>query len=104
MMLELRTEAREIDRALQPPRSTDQFDLLCPLVDWVEKGEAPDRVIARARGPGNPVGVNRDVPASWSKDRSRPLCPYPEVARLKAGAIDLETADSFACEGPETRP
>jgi len=80
--------------------STDQFDMLSALVDWVEKGEAPDLVIARARGAGNAVGVNRDVPASWSPDRSRPLCPYPEVARLKSGATDLETADSFACEAP----
>jgi predicted esterase len=78
--------------------STDQFDMLSALVDWVEKGQAPDRVIARARGAGNPVGVNRDVPASWSPGRTRPLCPYPEVARLKPGSTDLETADSFRCE------
>jgi feruloyl esterase len=78
--------------------STDQFDLLSALVDWVENGKAPDRVIARARGAGNAVGVNRDVPPSWSPDRSRPLCPYPRVARLKPGASDLESADSFACE------
>jgi len=78
--------------------STDQFDLLTALVDWVEHGEAPDSVVAHARGAGNAVGVNPDVPASWSPDRSRPLCPYPKVARLKAGATDLETADSFSCQ------
>jgi feruloyl esterase len=77
--------------------STDQFDLLAPLVAWVERGEAPDRVIAQARGAGNPVGVNRDVPPHWSPNRSRPLCPYPTVARLKTGATDLESADSFTC-------
>jgi feruloyl esterase len=78
--------------------STDQFDLLAALVDWVENGKAPDSVVARARGPGNAVGVNRDLPSNWSPDRSRPLCPYPKVARLKPGAGDLESADSFRCE------
>jgi hypothetical protein len=78
--------------------STDQFDMLTALVGWVEQGEAPDRVIAHARGKGNAVGANPDVPSSWSPDRTRPLCPYPKVARLKAGATDLETADSFNCQ------
>jgi feruloyl esterase len=77
--------------------STDQFDMLTALVDWVERGEAPDRVVAYARGAGNAVGANRDVPPAWSPHRSRPLCPYPTVARLKPGATDLETADSFIC-------
>jgi feruloyl esterase len=78
--------------------STDQFDMLSALVDWVEKGQAPDSVIAYARGAGNAVGVNRDVPSGWSADRSRPLCPYPEVARPKAGRANLERADSFSCQ------
>lgn len=76
--------------------STDQYDALTALVDWVEKGMAPDRIIATARGPGNAAAVNADVPASWSPSRSRPLCPYPLVARYKGG--DVETAASFACE------
>lgn len=78
--------------------STDQSDMLSALVEWVEKGEAPDSVVASARGEGNPGGVNADVPSSWSPDRSRPLCPYPKVARLKAGATDLERAASFTCQ------
>jgi len=78
--------------------STDQFDMLTPLVNWAESGQAPDSVIAYARGTGNAVGANPDVPSSWSPNRSRPLCPYPKVARLKAGATDLETAESFSCQ------
>jgi feruloyl esterase len=78
--------------------ATDQFDMLSALVDWVEKGQAPDSVRAQVRGAGNAVGVNPDVPAGWSADRSRPLCPYPKVARLKAGATDLESAASFSCQ------
>jgi hypothetical protein len=78
--------------------STDQFDMLAALVNWVERGEAPDSVIANARGAGNAVGVNPDVPPTWSPARSRPLCPYPKVARLKTGATDLESANSFTCD------
>jgi hypothetical protein len=78
--------------------STDQFDLLPALVDWVEKGQAPTSVIAQARGAGSALGANPDVPAGWSASRTRPLCPYPQVARLKAGATDLESASSFRCE------
>jgi feruloyl esterase len=76
--------------------ATDQFDGLSALVDWVEKGAAPDRIIATARGAGNAGGVNTDVPGDWSAGRTRPLCPYPEVARYKSG--DKELATSFACE------
>jgi feruloyl esterase len=77
--------------------ATDQFDMLTPLVKWVEEGVAPDRVIASARGPGNPGTANPDVPASWSPDRTRPLCPYPQVARYK-GSGSLESASSFVCQ------
>ena len=76
--------------------STDQYDALSALINWVEKGVAPDRLVAGARGPGNVGGVNADVPADWSATRTRPLCPYPLVARYKAG--DKEVESSFACE------
>ena len=76
--------------------STDQFDGLQALVDWVEKGVAPERIVASARGAGNAGGVNAEVPGSWSATRTRPLCPYPLVARYKSG--DAEVAASFACE------
>ena len=76
--------------------ATDQFDMLTSLVNWVEKGEAPDRVIASARGAGNAGGVNADLPAGWSPTRTRPLCPYPQVARYN-GTGDIEAAASFSC-------
>lgn len=75
--------------------ATDQFDALTALVDWVEQGRAPDRIVASARGAGNAGGVNADLPAGWSPTRTRPLCPYPQVARYVGG--DVESADSFAC-------
>jgi len=77
--------------------STDQFDMLTPLVKWVENGVAPDRVIANVRGVGNLGGANGDVPAAWSPSRSRPLCSYPQVARYN-GSGSLEVASSFTCQ------
>src|SRR5699024_1514166 len=38
--------------------ATDQFDALGALIDWVEHGAAPERIVATARGAGNPGGVN----------------------------------------------
>jgi feruloyl esterase len=75
--------------------ATDQFDGLGAIIDWVEYGKAPDRIIASARGEGNPGGVNPEVPADWAADRTRPLCPYPLVARYVGG--DPEKAESFEC-------
>ena len=77
--------------------ATDQFDMLAPLVNWVEKGDAPNSVTANARGPGNAAGVNADVPATWAANRSRPLCAYPQVARYN-GTGDVESASSFSCK------
>ena len=77
--------------------ATDQFDILSPLVAWVEKGQAPASVIAQARGAGNAGGVNADVPSTWSALRTRPLCPYPQVAKYK-GSGSIEDAASFACQ------
>jgi pimeloyl-ACP methyl ester carboxylesterase len=66
--------------------ATDQYDALTAVVAWVEKGTAPDRIEAKA-GPMTP----------WP-GRSRPLCPYPRIARYRSG--DLNQADNFACELP----
>lgn len=77
--------------------STDQFDMLGALVNWVEKGEAPAAVVAAARGAGNRGGVNAELPADWAPDRTRLLCPHPQVATYK-GSGNTERADSFRCE------
>ena len=61
--------------------SLDTFDLLTALVDWVEKGTAPDAVTATGRAfPG----------------RSRPLCAYPQHAQYK-GSGDPQDARNFEC-------
>ena len=59
----------------------DQFNMLDAAVDWVEKGIAPDAVIATGKAfPG----------------RSRPLCPYPKHAHYK-GTGNSELAENFEC-------
>jgi feruloyl esterase len=77
--------------------TADQFDMLTPLVDWVERGKAPDSVQASVRASGNAGGANADLPASWSATRSRPLCPYPKAAKYK-GSGSIEDAANFSCE------
>lgn len=77
--------------------AADQFDMLTPLVNWVEKGQAPDRVLAGARGAGNSGGANADVPSTWAATRTRPLCAYPKVAKYKGGG-GIEDAANFSCE------
>ena len=61
-------------------QATDQFDMLEAIMAWVEEGRAPDRIKATGKAfPG----------------ASRPICPYPLVARYKGG--DVNNADSFTC-------
>ena len=74
--------------------AADQFDMLTPMIAWVEQGKAPDSVIATARDASNAL-PNSEVPANWGAGRTRPLCPYPKVARYKSG--DVNSAASFSC-------
>ncbi len=67
--------------------ATDKFDMLPQLVDWVEKGIAPDRVVATATSPGY---FNAAA-------RSRPLCPYPKQSRYN-GSGDINAAANFTCQ------
>lgn len=61
--------------------SLDHFDMLSAVVDWVEKGTAPDSVLATGKAfPG----------------RSRPLCAYPKHAQY-SGSGDIEDARNFQC-------
>lgn len=79
--------------------ATDQFDALTPLVRWVEQGEAPAGLAAKARGAGNPGGANAELPADWAAARTRTLCPWPSVARY-AGSGSLDDAANFRCAAP----
>ena len=65
--------------------STDQFNAFEALVNWVEHGAAPDRIIATAR-----------AGTAWP-GRTRPLCPYPLRARYTASG-GIEEAENFVCK------
>ncbi|SBS27743.1 Tannase and feruloyl esterase [Marinomonas spartinae] len=68
--------------------SLDQFDVLSPLVAWVEKGQSPSRVISQARA------NNPEVSKPLLKAK-RPLCPYPTMAVYEGG--NQMSASSFIC-------
>lgn len=62
---------------------TTKFDGLQALQDWVERGQAPNAIIARREQRGQVA-------------RTRPLCPYPQKAVWR-GHGDTDRADSFKC-------
>ena len=59
------------------------FDMLTALEQWVEHGKPPDQVLASHSTNG-------------TVDRTRPLCPYPQLATYK-GAGSIDEAASFVC-------
>jgi len=67
------------------PDSVDWIDV---LEAWVERGEAPERIVATKRNEDGHVV------------RTRPLCPYPLVARWD-GSGDSDNAASFSCVEPD---
>ncbi len=77
--------------------STDQYDALTPLVNWVEKGQAPERITATARASGNAAPANTELPKDWAPTRTRPLCPYPSKA-VYNGSGSIEDAVNFSCK------
>ena len=73
--------------------ATDQFDMLSPLVQWVENGVAPGSVVA--------TGVNFTTAPTT---RQRPLCPYPQQARFIGGpGGDLSVPTNYECITPPGR-
>ncbi|QGZ42843.1 feruloyl esterase [Pseudoduganella flava] len=71
--------------------ATDQFEMLGALVDWVEKGIAPETIRATARPAAANPGIGT-IPAG----RTRPLCSWPKVATYAGGNVD--DAASFICQ------
>ena len=64
----------------------DQHDQMTAIINWVEKDKAPESMTASR------VVNNRVV-------RTRPLCPYPEVARY-TGNGSIDDAADFRCVAP----
>ena len=67
-----------------------EHDMLGPMVNWVERGKAPDAIVGAA--------VLDD-----GKIRTRPVYPYPTEAKYK-GTGDINAADSFVPARPAREP
>ncbi len=63
----------------------DQNDAVTAVIDWVENGKAPDTIVASKVVNG--------------QSRTRPLCPYPQVARYN-GKGSIDDAANFQCRAP----
>jgi hypothetical protein len=66
---------------------------MAAIIDWVEHGHAPDRLIVKKR-----TGNKPDGPI----ERTRPLCPHPQLAQWD-GIGDWNSAESFRCAPPAPR-
>lgn len=64
----------------------DTFDKVSLIEHWVEEGKAPARIVAAHSTAGK-------------IDRTRPLCPYPQVARYN-GTGSIDEASNFTCRSP----
>ncbi len=64
----------------------DVFDKVGTLDRWVEDGRPPGRIVASHSTDGK-------------VDRTRPLCPYPQVAKYK-GNGSIDDAANFTCQLP----
>jgi feruloyl esterase len=62
------------------------FDMLDALDQWVDHAKAPEQIIASHVTQGK-------------VDRTRPLCPYPQVAKWK-GTGSTDQAENFTCVQP----
>jgi len=65
---------------------TDTFDKMAAIEQWVADGTAPKQILASHL-------INGTV------DRTRPLCPYPQVAAYK-GTGNTDDAANFICKAP----
>ena len=65
------------------------IDWFTPLVNWVENGVEPQEII----------GARPAYPDLGLTARTRPICPYPEVARY-SGTGSIDDAANFACVEP----
>ena len=65
----------------------DRHDAVTALIDWVEKGKAPDTIIASKVTDGK-------------RGAHAPALPLPQVARYERTTAAQDAAASFACSDP----
>jgi feruloyl esterase len=74
----------------------NNFDALTAIEDWVEKGKAPDALLAKLYSPNSPM-----IDPSKTPLRTMPLCKFPEMARY-AGKGDVKDAENWSCPSKDT--
>jgi len=62
------------------------FDAVAALEQWVEQKKAPNQIVASHA-------------TSGAVDRTRPLCPYPQIAKY-SGSGSIDDAANFSCKLP----
>ena len=79
--------------------ATDSIPVFTALVNWVEKGAAPDSIVASSSTTA-PAAYGWTLPAG-ATTRVRPLCPYPQYARY-IGATGTSAAALAAQNNPSS--
>ena len=62
----------------------DAFDAVSALEQWIQTGRAPAQIVASHS-------------TESAVDRTRPLCPYPQIATY-TGTGSIDAAENFRCE------
>ena len=73
----------------------DEWVQTSPSSHGWKLSKVPESVMAKVRGAGANV-FNTERPASWSANRTRPLCT--SEAGTHNGPGDVESASSFRCK------
>lgn len=68
-----------------PVSNAPETDIVASLDKWVTTGTAPEKIIAASY-------------SGTTVTRTRPLCPYPQVAKYVSG--DINAASNFQCASP----
>lgn len=75
------------------------FDAIGTLENWVEKGQAPDQMLAGAHGLESKTGgLATAAQVTEGATRTRPLCAYPKQAKYR-GTGSIDDARNFTCVG-----
>ncbi|KJC38093.1 esterase [Bradyrhizobium sp. LTSP885] len=77
------------------------------ITNWVEKGSAPERIVAANTNTASPYppGAPFDprVAMYFPTGGTRPLCPYPQIPTYKGSGM-TNNAGNFACVDPQFKP
>jgi feruloyl esterase len=78
----------------------NNFDALGAIEDWVEKGKAPDALVASVSYQRMAMGPSASS-ATMKLQRTMPLCKFPEMAHY-SGQGDVNDAANWSCPAGDT--